>query len=85
MTAPMLKAAMHRFVIRIALRQHVPLGTRIENPEHGFEDLAGRDRFAASQGDWEECVPPESVPGYGPTVHRLTVARVELYDILAIT
>jgi hypothetical protein len=38
---------MHRFVIWIALRQHVPLGTRIENPEDGFEDLASGDRFAA--------------------------------------
>jgi hypothetical protein len=25
----------------------VPLGTRIENPEDGFENLAGWDRFAA--------------------------------------
>jgi len=35
------------FVVRVALRQHVPLCTRVENPEYGFEDFAGRYRIAA--------------------------------------
>jgi hypothetical protein len=28
--------------------QHVPLRTRIENPEYGFENLAGGNRLVAS-------------------------------------
>jgi hypothetical protein len=27
---------MHRFVVRIAVRQHVPLRTGVENPQHWF-------------------------------------------------
>ena len=46
--APLLKSAMHRFVVRIALRQHVPLGTGVENPENGFENTTGGYRLAAS-------------------------------------
>ena len=46
--ASVLKAAMHRFVIRVALRQHVPLRASVENPENGFEDLPRGNRLAAS-------------------------------------
>ena len=35
-SASVLKTVMHRFVVRIALRQHAPLGTRIENLRNGF-------------------------------------------------
>jgi len=45
--APVLKAAMQRFVVRVALGQHVPLRTGIENPEDGFENLASGCRLAA--------------------------------------
>src|SRR5262245_16194827 len=45
--APRLKAAMHRFVVRIALREHVPLRAGVEYPKRPFKDLACRDRFAA--------------------------------------
>jgi len=45
--AQLLEATMHRFVVRIALRQHLPLGTGIENPENGFDGLACGNRFAA--------------------------------------
>src|SRR5690242_16866494 len=38
---------MHRFVIRIALRQHMPLRASVEYPEHGLKNLTRRDRFAA--------------------------------------
>ena len=38
---------MDGFVVGIALRQQVPLGSGVENPEDGFQDGAGRDRFAA--------------------------------------
>jgi hypothetical protein len=33
---------MHSFVVRIAVRQHVPLRTRVENPQHRFEHMRGR-------------------------------------------
>src|SRR5262245_12900896 len=45
--APRLKAAMNRFVVRIALRKHVPLRAGVEYPKRPFKDLACRDRFAA--------------------------------------
>ena len=45
--APSLKTAMHRFVIRIALRQHMPLRASVQNPQHGFKDLTRRDRLTA--------------------------------------
>src|ERR1700722_8899521 len=38
--APSLKASMHSFVVRIALRQHVPLRTCVENPQYRLDRLA---------------------------------------------
>ena len=43
---PPLEAAVHRLIIRIPLRQHVPLGAGRENPQHRFQNAAGRNRFA---------------------------------------
>src|ERR1700740_732143 len=43
--APSLKAPMHSFVVRIALRQHVRLGTCVENPQYRFQHMTGRDRL----------------------------------------
>src|SRR4029077_7287714 len=43
--APSLKASMHSFVVRIALRQHMPLRTCVENPQHRFEHMTGRNRL----------------------------------------
>ena len=45
--APSLKASMHSFVVRVALRQHVPLRTCIENPQHRFQHMTGRNRLAS--------------------------------------
>jgi hypothetical protein len=45
--APLLEAAMHRFVVGRALRQHVPLRTGVQNPQDGLQDASGRHRFAA--------------------------------------
>src|SRR5579864_4819696 len=42
--APLLETPMDRLVVRIALRQHVPLRTGIENPEHRFQHRARRNR-----------------------------------------
>ena len=42
--APSLKASMHSFVVRVPLRQHVPLRTCIENPQHRFQHMTGRNR-----------------------------------------
>jgi hypothetical protein len=44
--APSLKSPMHSFVVRIALRQHVPLRTGVENPQHRFKDATCGNRFA---------------------------------------
>ena len=59
--------------------------TKEASPEETLELRVELARKYIGQGDWEKCAPPESDPGYGPTVHRLTVARIELYDILVIT
>lgn len=44
---PLLETSVHRFVVRIALRQHVPLRTRVQNPQDGFEYPARSNRFAS--------------------------------------
>ena len=44
--APLLEAPMHGLVVRVALRQHVPLGPGIENPQNAFEHLACGHRLA---------------------------------------
>ena len=44
---PLLETAVRRFVVRIALRQHVPLRPRVQNPQDGFEHIARRNRFAS--------------------------------------
>src|SRR5579885_1621896 len=51
--APLLKAAMDRLVVGIALRQHVPLGPGVQNPQDCFQDRPCGDGFAArpSLGD----------------------------------
>src|SRR5262249_11641807 len=46
-SAPRLKAPMHRFVVRIALREHVPLRSCVENPQDCFKHLPRRDWFAS--------------------------------------
>lgn len=38
---------MHRLVVEIALRQEVPLGAGVQNPEHGHQDRSCRIGFAA--------------------------------------
>src|SRR5262245_24649219 len=45
--APGLKAPMNGFVVRIALRQHVPLRASVEYPQYSFENTSGRDRPAS--------------------------------------
>src|SRR5262249_19153629 len=45
--APSLKAPMNGFVVRIALRQHVPLRAGVEYPQYSFENTSGRDRLAS--------------------------------------
>ena len=49
---PVLKATMHGFVVRITLRQHVPLGTGVENPEDGVDEVSGGDWLAARSTGW---------------------------------
>ncbi len=38
---------MDRFVVGVALREHVPLRPGVQEPQHGLQDGAGRHRFAA--------------------------------------
>ena len=47
---PLLKSPMDGFVIRITLREQVPLGPGVQNSEHGFQDRSGRHRFAPWAG-----------------------------------
>src|ERR1700760_2639893 len=42
---PSLKPAVHGFVIRITLRQHVPLRARVQNPQRRFKDFPRRNRL----------------------------------------
>src|SRR5262245_10648436 len=44
--APSLKAPMHSFVVRVALRQHVPLRACVENQQYRFKHTTRRSRFA---------------------------------------
>src|SRR6266545_772709 len=44
--ASSLKAPMHGFVVRVALRQHVPLRACVENPQDRFEHTTRWSRFA---------------------------------------
>jgi len=44
---PLLEATMDLFVIRIALRQEVPLRAGVQNPEDCFQEGASRDRLTA--------------------------------------
>jgi len=46
---PALNAMMHRFAARITLQQHVPMGIGVQNPESGFEYLAGRNRVRSGR------------------------------------
>src|SRR6476646_8244088 len=45
--APSLKAPMYRFVVEIALRQHMPLRTCVEKPQDCFKNATCRDRLAS--------------------------------------
>ena len=45
--APCLKPAMNGFVVWITLRQHVPLGTRVQNPQHRFQNQPRGNGLAA--------------------------------------
>ena len=38
---------MHSFVVRIALRQHVPLRAGVQNPKHRFKNQTCRNRLTA--------------------------------------
>src|ERR1700722_3942076 len=61
--APSLKASMHSFVVRIALLQHVPLRTCVENPQNHDESES-----ACVQHAHREYAPPENASECAPTV-----------------
>ena len=44
---PLLEAAMQRLLVWVVLREHVPLCTRVQDPQHRVEKLARRNRLAA--------------------------------------
>jgi hypothetical protein len=76
---PLLETSVHRFVVRIALRQHVPLRTRVQNPQDGFEYPA--QESVCVLGGLQEYVLPENVPGCVPTAHRSDVTCSQLYSM----
>jgi len=43
---PALETTMHGLVVWKTLREHVPLGARVQNPKHRFQDVPRRDWFA---------------------------------------
>ncbi len=45
--APPLIALMHGFVVRVVLREHVPLRIGVQDPQQRVQHLAGRNRPAA--------------------------------------
>ena len=49
---PLLETSVHSLVVRIALRQHVPLRTRVQNPQDGFQYAARRNRFTSGAPFW---------------------------------
>ena len=44
----LLKAAVHGLAVRVALRKHVSLRVRVENPQHRLENLASGHRLRKS-------------------------------------
>jgi len=58
---PVLQTTVDYFAVRIALRLHLPLCARVENPEYGFEDIAGSNRLAPGRS--AEFTPPKSASG----------------------
>ena len=50
--APLLKAAMNRLVVRIALRKHMPLRAGVQDPQHRLEHLARGDRLSTGAVVW---------------------------------
>ena len=45
--APLLKSAMHRFVVGIALWQQMPLCSRVQNPQDGLQNGSRRYGLAS--------------------------------------
>ena len=41
---------MHRLVVRIALRKHVPLRAGVENPQHRFKDMINHGALDINYG-----------------------------------
>jgi hypothetical protein len=63
--APVLKVTMCHSVLSITLRQHLRLGSSIENPGHASQNLAGEDSLA-TQSTWRIVLVrkmfPDAVP-----------------------
>ncbi len=56
---------MYRFVVCVALRQHAPLSTRVENKKIGFENFANRGRLATWTTGWNvflQKMVPDTLP-----------------------
>ena len=47
LSAPLLKAPMHGFVIGITLRQHMPLSAGVQDPQDGLQHVSCGHRFSA--------------------------------------
>src|SRR6187200_1677042 len=61
--APLLEAPMYRLVVRIALRQHVPLSSSVQDPQHRFEHTSRGRGFGPAFGSvLLRKVPPDPLP-----------------------
>src|SRR5204862_7611512 len=76
--APGLKATMNRFVVRIGLRQHVPLCAGVEYPQYSFEKHIGSGS-ACVQDVHRGCALPENDSGCAPTA-RLLAESSDIYS-----
>ena len=69
--APNLKAPVHSLVVRIALRQHVPLRTCVEYPQDRFKHAPRRNRFP-SRMPVGNVLLRKMIPGCAPIARRST-------------
>src|SRR5215831_19462872 len=76
--APALKAPMNGFVVRIALRQHVPLRASVEYPQYSFEKHVASGS-ACVQDVHRGCALPENDSGCAPTA-RLSAESSDIYS-----
>ncbi len=77
--APRMKTPMHRFVVGIALRQHVPLRAGIEKSTTLLRTHAASEPACGPDAS-QECAPPKNDSGCVPTASP-SVESVHFYSV----